>query len=40
LLQLNKKAQKNGQWIDVFSRALDIYTGKIKGLRIEGGNES
>lgn len=38
LLVVNQIARE-GAWIEVFSRALNIYTGRLKGLRIEGETE-
>ena len=38
LLVVNQIA-KEGSWMQVFIRALNIYTGRLKGLRIEGETE-
>lgn len=28
----------SGNWIEIFAKALEIYTGKVKGLRMKGIN--
>lgn len=30
----------SGSWIEVFAKALEIYTGKVKGLRMNEDDES
>jgi hypothetical protein len=29
---------QQGSWIEIFAKALEIYLGKVKGLRMKGGD--